>query len=277
MTDFTITKYWHKPQIYYTITDESLSFKISLDDFVKAVKTEMGPVMKVFDRVDLHNRIDDLAITILGESLDNTVKTIKEKITPYPLIFTKAEYEEQSRINLEEALKSWATELVDTFSKENTERIKELVNTFNKEDTEWFGTFIQQLKEQIGSVTWTFSKEAFDKQVDTAVANLTVISHDAKVITYSTESVDVPAFLDKILKSLSPLTETLVGAEVDGRLGDYVARVVHEGIVGFIKDLKARIDVVTRVFTKEEFEDKLDEAIIAVVEGIKEESIKVVK
>jgi hypothetical protein len=58
--------------------------------------------------------------------------------------------------------------------------------------------------------------------------------------------------------------------------------VYNEGIAlsmdmeDFISTLKQEIGAVTWVFTKAEFEKRLDEAILKIVAGIKEESIKAI-
>ena len=59
-------------------------------------------------------------------------------------------------------------------------------------------------------------------------------------------------------------------------------RVSKEGIAlemdmeDFVKALKQEIDSVTWVFTKAEFESRVDAAVEKILMGIKEESIKVV-
>jgi len=250
----TISKKWGHPQITTQISREGITLQISLDDFLQAVKMEMGDTMKVFDRVDLHNRIDDLAIAILGESLDSTTTTIKNDLSPYPLVFTKAEYDLRAREKVEEIIKTWAEGWVDSL---------------NADARVWFTSFMKQLKDEIGSVTWTFRQDTFEKQVDDAAGRLEVITHDSS-------AANINEFLSKSLDSLRPFTEALIRSEVDKRLDDYIARVVKEGISAFIKELKARTDVITRIFTKEEFEDRLDTAIEKVLNGVKQESVKVV-
>ena len=44
----------------------------------------------------------------------------------------------------------------------------------------------------------------------------------------------------------------------------------------FIKTLKTEVGAVTWVFTKAEFEKRIDDAVLKIISGVKEESIKVV-
>jgi hypothetical protein len=40
----TISRYWTNPKIQTTITNESISLQVSLDDFISELKTEIGSV-----------------------------------------------------------------------------------------------------------------------------------------------------------------------------------------------------------------------------------------
>jgi len=366
----TISKRWNQPEILHEIwsqeeNDVRLRLSMSLPDFINAVKTEMGPVMKVFDRVDLSNRIDDIAIAITGSDLPSMANKVKDAIAPISLTFTRTEYNDAVKKEIHEIINKWYSELDTKVSGVNSESVDgikksiedvqnklnkilsslsmaqhkaqptedvvedcmgiiekrdtDAIEKYNKEVIDWITDFVERIKSGIGSVTWTLTRDGFNKQFDEAVAAIPILEHktveskdlkeqlkekiDANetmhTAAFNTENnewfrdtmrklrtinfiIDVqPATevrqelpIDSILEAIDPIADALIRAEVDKRLEDYIAVTVKEGIALFIKEMKDKIDVITRVFTKEEFEDRMDAAIATVIKGIKEEWLK---
>lgn len=67
----TISRYWDNPKIFTKVTNKEISLEISLDDFKKAIKNEIGSVATTFTKAGLDQKID--------KAFDNVIKGIKEE------------------------------------------------------------------------------------------------------------------------------------------------------------------------------------------------------
>jgi hypothetical protein len=64
----TISRQWDNPSILTTIDQNEISLKISLEDFITALKHEIGTVAYTFTRASLNEKIDN-AVNLVLESI----------------------------------------------------------------------------------------------------------------------------------------------------------------------------------------------------------------
>jgi len=72
----TISRYWTNPKIQTIITDESISLQVSLDDFISALKTEIGSVSFVFKKETFNAQLDSAVNKVLEMVKEESVKVI---------------------------------------------------------------------------------------------------------------------------------------------------------------------------------------------------------
>lgn len=72
----TISRYWNNPLIKTTMTDESISLSVSMDDFLSAVKNEIGSVSTTFTQKAFELKFDDAVKTVLGKIKEESIKAI---------------------------------------------------------------------------------------------------------------------------------------------------------------------------------------------------------
>ena len=65
----TVTKYWHNPQIQILVTVEALGLRMSMDDFKKALKKEMG-------KKELNSVIDGAVYRIIEGMKEESRKVV---------------------------------------------------------------------------------------------------------------------------------------------------------------------------------------------------------
>lgn len=56
---------WHKPKTTITVTGEGIKEEISLNDFMKAVKTELGSVALTFKQETFEKQLDKAVAEVL--------------------------------------------------------------------------------------------------------------------------------------------------------------------------------------------------------------------
>lgn len=72
----TISRYWNKPSIGVVVTDQSISLSITLDDFIDAVKKEIGSVRWVVKDETFEARLDKAVKTVLEKVKEESTKVI---------------------------------------------------------------------------------------------------------------------------------------------------------------------------------------------------------
>ena len=59
------SRQWHRPKTTVEVTGEGLSDSISLEDFMKAIKAEMGPIMLTFKQETFEKQLDKAVAEVL--------------------------------------------------------------------------------------------------------------------------------------------------------------------------------------------------------------------
>ena len=72
----TISRYWNHPEIYTMVTSEDISLSISLDDFIKALKLEIGSVAWIFTKTAFNSKLDKTISTVIERIKEESVKAI---------------------------------------------------------------------------------------------------------------------------------------------------------------------------------------------------------
>lgn len=72
----TISRNWNNPKITTTITGEHISIQMSIEDFVTALKAEIGSVTWVMTKAGFEARLDAAVATVLQGMKDETVKVV---------------------------------------------------------------------------------------------------------------------------------------------------------------------------------------------------------
>ncbi len=72
----TISRHWNKPYIQVNVTDESISLSITLDDFLSAVKKEIGSVRWVVKDETFELRLDKAVKSVLEKIKEESVKAV---------------------------------------------------------------------------------------------------------------------------------------------------------------------------------------------------------
>lgn len=72
----TISRYWNQPYIKINVTDESISLSISMDDFLSAVKKEIGSVRWVVKDETFEYRLDKAVRSVLEKIKEESVKAV---------------------------------------------------------------------------------------------------------------------------------------------------------------------------------------------------------
>jgi len=67
----TISRFWHSPKITTTISNESIKLKMDLEDFVTALKEEVGSVTWTFRKETFEKQLD--------EAVERTLKKIQQE------------------------------------------------------------------------------------------------------------------------------------------------------------------------------------------------------
>ena len=72
----TISRYWDNPKIEVSVNQESIGLKISLDDFIKLVKNEIGSITFVFKQDTFNSMLDNAIKNILEKIKEESVKAV---------------------------------------------------------------------------------------------------------------------------------------------------------------------------------------------------------
>lgn len=75
-TTLTISRKWHMPQIETSVSNESISLKCDLDDFIEAVAQELGPVTWVFSDKAFRLKLDAAVERVLQGIKDESSKVV---------------------------------------------------------------------------------------------------------------------------------------------------------------------------------------------------------
>lgn len=72
----TISRKWNNPKITTTITGEQISIQMSMEDFVTALKAEIGSVTLVMTKAGFEARLDAAVANVLQGMKDETIKVV---------------------------------------------------------------------------------------------------------------------------------------------------------------------------------------------------------
>jgi len=75
-TVVTISRHWSRPEITTRISKESISLQIDMDDFVKALKQEIGSVTFVFTQKEFESRLDVAIKNVLSKIKEESSKVV---------------------------------------------------------------------------------------------------------------------------------------------------------------------------------------------------------
>jgi hypothetical protein len=75
-TKVTISRYWHEPLIRTAITLEEIEISMDLEDFVKALKVELGGIWKVVRQSSFEKLLDEKIALILERVKEESAKVI---------------------------------------------------------------------------------------------------------------------------------------------------------------------------------------------------------
>lgn len=75
----TTSRYWNNPQIRTVITDDFIALRMTMDDFVNALKREMeaaGPIWRVVTQAELEKRVDAAVLKIIEGVKEESAKAV---------------------------------------------------------------------------------------------------------------------------------------------------------------------------------------------------------
>jgi hypothetical protein len=72
----TISRYWKNPKISTVVTDDSISLTISLDDFIAALKSEIGSVTSTFTQKTFESKVDAAVSAVLEKVKEESIKVV---------------------------------------------------------------------------------------------------------------------------------------------------------------------------------------------------------
>jgi hypothetical protein len=78
MTKVLISRYWNNPKINTKITNEGIFLEIELDDFVLALKKEIGSVTTTFTQKSFDKKVDEAVETVLKKIKESTCSVASE-------------------------------------------------------------------------------------------------------------------------------------------------------------------------------------------------------
>ena len=65
-TQVTISRKWHAPQIHHHVTDDGITMKVTLEDFIEALTQELGPVTWVLTDKAFRAKLDAAIASVLS-------------------------------------------------------------------------------------------------------------------------------------------------------------------------------------------------------------------
>ena len=72
----TIMRRWNNPQINITIDDDEINIKMKLNDFMSAVKEEIGKVTWTFTKDAFETQFDNAVLKIVSAMKRETAKVV---------------------------------------------------------------------------------------------------------------------------------------------------------------------------------------------------------
>jgi glutamate mutase epsilon subunit len=72
----TISRHWHKPTIHTTVTPAGIAITIPLEDFILAVKQEIGSVAMTFTRATFSAQLDAAIFNALEKIKEESIKVL---------------------------------------------------------------------------------------------------------------------------------------------------------------------------------------------------------
>jgi hypothetical protein len=77
MKKVTISRYWNRPEINITVNDELISLNMKMDDFIKALKEEIGSVTWTFRDKTFNETMDNAVQSVIKKVKEESVKVMK--------------------------------------------------------------------------------------------------------------------------------------------------------------------------------------------------------
>lgn len=77
MKKVTISRYWNRPEINITVNDELISLNMKMDDFIKALKEEIGSVTWTFRDKTFNEAMDNAVQSVIKKVKEESVKVMK--------------------------------------------------------------------------------------------------------------------------------------------------------------------------------------------------------
>jgi hypothetical protein len=77
MKKVTISRYWNRPEINITVNDELISLNMKMDDFIKALKEEIGSVTWMFRDKTFNETMDNAVQSVIKKVKEESVKVMK--------------------------------------------------------------------------------------------------------------------------------------------------------------------------------------------------------
>jgi hypothetical protein len=75
-TVVTISRKWNNPQIQHTLSGEGIAIEINLDDFITAIKEEVGSLTWTFRKQTFEKQLDEAVRAVIEEIKRETIKVI---------------------------------------------------------------------------------------------------------------------------------------------------------------------------------------------------------
>ena len=75
-TKLTISKKWHHPEFKFIITNEDLSLEMDFQDFVKALKQEIGSITWTFKKDTFEKQLDEAIQRVISGVKEESAKVI---------------------------------------------------------------------------------------------------------------------------------------------------------------------------------------------------------
>jgi len=73
----TISRYWDNPQIAITVDEEHIDLKIDIEDFLAALKDEIGSVRYIVTEKGFEERFDKAALNVMEKIKEESIKAVQ--------------------------------------------------------------------------------------------------------------------------------------------------------------------------------------------------------
>ena len=71
----SVGRKWNNPEIYHTVNQQGIDLSIKLEDFIEALKTEMGSVTWTVTKAQFSQQVDDAVRQVI---LDIKMESVKQ-------------------------------------------------------------------------------------------------------------------------------------------------------------------------------------------------------